>query len=103
MSEASSPLLLEEVRMTELKRELDACVDVVRKQTGLQPELGLVLGSGLGFLADQVVDPQQGRELAARLPGATLQLLPGLGHLGHEEDPQRFAQIIVQLFDGDAP
>ncbi len=43
--------------MTELKKELDACVDVVRKQTALQPELGLVLGSGLGFLADQVVDP----------------------------------------------
>lgn len=43
--------------MTELKKELDACVDVVRKETGLEPELGLVLGSGLGFLADQVVDP----------------------------------------------
>ena len=50
--------------------------------------------------ADQVVDPQQGRELASRLPGATLLALPDLGHLGHEEDPSRFAAIILALADG---
>ena len=43
--------------MTELAKELSQCVDVVRERTELAPEIGLVLGSGLGFLADEVDDP----------------------------------------------
>lgn len=46
---------------------------------------------------DQVVDPSQGRELANRLPDAKLELLDNLGHLGHEEDPQRFASLVLRI------
>jgi magnesium chelatase accessory protein len=49
--------------------------------------------------ADQVVPPAQGREIAARVPGAALELLPGLGHLGHEEDPPRFARRLLAIAD----
>jgi purine-nucleoside phosphorylase len=38
----------------EMLKELEACAKVVRDRTELVPELGLVLGSGLGFLGDQV-------------------------------------------------
>jgi purine-nucleoside phosphorylase len=38
----------------EMLKELEACARVVRDRTELVPELGLVLGSGLGFLGDQV-------------------------------------------------
>lgn len=49
---------------------------------------------------DQVVSPAQGRELARRMPAAHLELLPGLGHLGHEEDPRRFADRILRIAGG---
>jgi magnesium chelatase accessory protein len=43
---------------------------------------------------DLAVDPDQARRLARRVPGARLEQLPGLGHLGHEEDPAPFANLI---------
>lgn len=46
---------------------------------------------------DQVVSPAQGGELAQRLPEAHLQTIPGLGHLGHEEDPALFRQLIEDI------
>jgi magnesium chelatase accessory protein len=46
---------------------------------------------------DQVVAPAQGVELARRLPEATLRRLPGLGHLGHEEDPALFRDILFAI------
>lgn len=48
---------------------------------------------------DLVVAPGQADELARRLPGAQLQHIPGLGHLGHEEDPPRFAALIMDIAD----
>ncbi len=38
--------------------------------------------------ADPVVPPEHGRRLAAGFPHATLHILPGLGHLPPEEDPE---------------
>jgi magnesium chelatase accessory protein len=57
---------------------------------------------------DRTVPPSQARHLARLLAGARLQLVPGLGHLGHEEDPPRFAALIEQIADqlglaGSAP
>ena len=46
---------------------------------------------------DQVVAPAQGRELARRLPMATLESVPGLGHLGHEEDPALFRDLVFAI------
>ena len=37
-------------------------------------------------------------EIVAQLvPEAGLAILPGLGHLGHEEDPARFAALVLSL------
>lgn len=56
----------------------------------LQPALHLLICDN-----DQVVPPAQGAELAARLPSAEVQHFPGLGHLGHEEAPARFADYLI--------
>ena len=47
----------------------------------LQPPLHLLAGA-----RDRTVAPAQSREVQRRVPGATLQILPRVGHLAHEED-----------------
>jgi len=44
---------------------------------------------------DKTVPPAQAREVQARLPLATTQWLPGLGHLAHEEAPDLLADKII--------
>jgi magnesium chelatase accessory protein len=43
---------------------------------------------------DRAVPPAQARRVAGLVPGATLALLPGLGHLAHEEAPDRVAALM---------
>jgi pimeloyl-ACP methyl ester carboxylesterase len=47
--------------------------------------------------ADTVVDPRNGRLLAARIPGAQLRIFPGLGHLLFWEDPDGFAAAVTSF------
>lgn len=57
------------------------------------PELDtplLMVSSGL----DRTVPQASARRVAALTPNATLELVPALGHLAHEEDPQRFADLL---------
>ena len=49
---------------------------------------------------DLTVPPAQSHELARRLPEASLHSIRGLGHLGHEEDPMQFAQLLLQIATG---
>ena len=58
----------------------------------LEPPLELVVCGG-----DRAVPPQQAESVAERLPNARLHRLPGLGHLGHEEDPERVFALIRTL------
>ena len=46
--------------------------------------------------ADRAVPPQTSTDAVRRIPGARLTLLPGLGHLMHEEDPQ----AVLRAMDG---
>ncbi len=46
---------------------------------------------------DRTVPPAQSFELNRRLPNSKLHRVPGLGHLGHEEDPTRFAELLMQI------
>ncbi len=46
---------------------------------------------------DRTVPPHRARALAARLPHARVHMIPGLGHLAHEEAPALFARIIGDL------
>jgi magnesium chelatase accessory protein len=43
---------------------------------------------------DRAVPPRVSREIRALAPESTLIELPELGHLAHEEEPERFAEII---------
>jgi len=64
------------------------------RQTGIQSR-SLVLHGG----ADTVVDPRNGRLLAARIPRAQLRIFPGLGHLFFWEDPDGFAAAVTSFLD----
>jgi magnesium chelatase accessory protein len=48
-------------------------------------------------LADRTVAPVQSLELARWLPGASFHPLPGLGHLAHEEAPERVNELLLAL------
>jgi pimeloyl-ACP methyl ester carboxylesterase len=45
---------------------------------------------------DTWVPVERGRELAARIPGAQLRVIPGAGHLVHEDRP---AELTAALFE----
>ncbi len=64
----------------------------------LRTPLTLVAGE-----RDGMIPPEAARRLAATLPGARLVLLPGLGHLAHEEDPARIAGLIDAMADAHLP
>ena len=38
----------------ELKKQVDSCVDQIRKVTDFTTDIALVLGSGLGAIADEI-------------------------------------------------
>ena len=58
------------------------------------------LGAELCLVAcerDLTVPVAVARRVQALVPEVGLQVLPGLGHLGHEEDPARFAELLLAL------
>ncbi len=61
--------------------------DAVRKRTHHQPEIGLILGSGLNPLADEVAD-------ADRIPYASIPYFPSPGVAGHT------GQLVVGRLSG---
>jgi magnesium chelatase accessory protein len=46
---------------------------------------------------DRTVSPEQAREVRSRVRSAELIRLDGLGHLAHEEDPERVAGLVTEL------
>ncbi len=51
---------------------------------------------------DLTVPPRQAQQSASRVPGATVQWLQGLGHLAHEEAPERVADVLLACLAGGA-
>ena len=92
---------------------LAALVAAVRTRTGLVPEVGIVLGSGLGGLADELVDPvvipfaelpgwpaatapgHAGRLLLGELGGKPVVMLQGRFHLYEGNDPGLVIQPVL--------
>ncbi|MGI4976648.1 MAG: alpha/beta fold hydrolase BchO [Janthinobacterium lividum] len=64
----------------------------------LRAPLTLVAGE-----RDGMIPPSAARQVADMLPGARLVLLPGLGHLAHEEDPDRIAALLGEMADVHLP
>lgn len=61
-----------------------------RDLPALRQPLTLMVGE-----RDKVVPPAQTERLLRRWPHPTLQRVPGLGHLMHEEDPARLAALLL--------
>ena len=94
---------------------LDALAARVRARTDLAPRLGLVLGSGLGELADAVEDPvivpfedlpgwprasapgHAGRLLLGRLGSVTVVCLQGRFHLYEGHDPRLVVEPVLLM------
>ena len=92
---------------------LAALAAAVRRRTDLVPEVGIVLGSGLGDLADGVEDPvaipfaelpgwpaatapgHAGRLLVGRLGGRVVVMLQGRFHLYEGNDPGLVIQPVL--------
>ena len=55
----------------------------------LAPPLTLIVGAH-----DLAAPPEQARAAAARAPGARVEMVEGVGHLAHEEAPERVAALI---------
>ncbi len=64
----------------------------------LNSRLMLIVGED-----DQAVSPKEADSIAKLLAGTEVQRLPGLGHLAHEEDPERIAKLIQRfIFAGES-
>ena len=46
---------------------------------------------------DRVIPPDQGRKLAREIRDAELEEIPGVGHLGYSEEPEKFNQIVLKF------
>jgi 3-oxoadipate enol-lactonase len=66
-----------------------ASFDVLDRVAGIQAPTLVVTGT-----KDAVVDPRNSDLLAARIPGARLEHLQGVGHLLFWEQPQRFVELV---------
>jgi magnesium chelatase accessory protein len=62
-----------------------------RRLESLKVPLVLVVGGD-----DRAVSPDDAFKISDRLPNAKVVLLRGLGHLAHEESPERIAEIVEQ-------
>jgi len=94
---------------------LAALEAAVRARTGLRPAVGIVLGSGLGGLADEVTEPvsipfselpgwptatapgHAGRLILGRLDGTPVALLQGRFHLYEGNDPGLVVQPVLLM------
>lgn len=100
---------------------LAALEAAVRARTGLRPAVGIVLGSGLGGLADEVTEPvsipfselpgwptatapgHAGRLILGRLDGTPVALLQGRFHLYEGNDPGLVVQPVLLMGRLGAP
>lgn len=67
----------------------------------LKTPIYLVVGSN-----DRTIAPRQASRVVALLPPAVRRPvipLPGLGHLAHEEQPERVLNVILKAFAGESP
>jgi purine-nucleoside phosphorylase len=99
----------------ELPAILDALERAVRERTDLRPRVGIVLGSGLGGLADELGDAvaidfadlpgwpaatapgHVGRFLLGRLEGVPVAMLQGRFHLYEGNDPGLVVQPVLLM------
>ncbi|HET9718531.1 MAG TPA: alpha/beta hydrolase [Solirubrobacteraceae bacterium] len=52
---------------------------------------------------DRLLSHTGGRKIAAQVPDATLELLPGIGHCPQVEAPERFADLLLDFLEAREP
>lgn len=95
---------------TALMEELVASLAALRTESYLKTIAGSVEGDldeltdgvtvptlVLAGALDRVTPPALAREIAARIPGAELAILPGAGHLSNMEAPEAFDRAVVDF------
>ncbi|MGZ9159532.1 MAG: purine-nucleoside phosphorylase [Candidatus Limnocylindrales bacterium] len=114
MSDSTAPLdPSRPIQPVDQPARLDALVDAVRARTDLVPDIGIVLGSGLGGLADDLEDAvaipfdalpgwpaatapgHVGRLLIGHLGGQTVAMLQGRFHLYEGNHPGLVVQPVL--------
>ena len=65
---------------------------------GMRAPLALLWGAD-----DAITPPDQARHLQSLLPRSRLQIIPGVGHIPHIEDPARFEAVLVRMLAEPAP
>lgn len=68
---------------------------LVRDLPRLRPPLAQIIGG-----ADRAIPPSEAEAVRGVLPRAEIIMMPGLGHLAHEERPRETAEIIRRLARG---
>ncbi len=98
----ASPGALAALRASLLRLRLPDYLAVLRARSQMEPVADpsalrlpvLVLGGE----ADRLAPPEQMRALAAAIPGATLHLFPGVGHLVNLEAPDAFRASVTAFW-----
>lgn len=57
----------------------------------------------IAFGEDVITPPHLGQEVAARIPGATFEVIPRCGHVGYLERPEPVNRSILAFLGGKAP
>jgi magnesium chelatase accessory protein len=70
---------------------------LLRDLPRLVPDLLLVVGAN-----DRTIPPEKAARVAALVPQARIERLPGLGHLAHEERPDLVADILLRHLQPEA-
>lgn len=81
-----------------LNRSLSSPVTVSNRLEQVQQPVLVVSGE-----ADRLVPVEDSREVARRLPRASFAIVPGCGHVPHEECPDAFGDIVEDWLEQEFP
>jgi magnesium chelatase accessory protein len=65
--------------------------DLRRDLPDLEPDVLLIVGQN-----DKAIPPRAASVVAAEIPGAFIESIPHVGHLAHEEEPERVFELILK-------
>jgi pimeloyl-ACP methyl ester carboxylesterase len=98
----ASPAALAALRASILRLRLPDYLAVLRARSRMEPVADLAMLRQpvlvLGGDADRLAPREQMRALAAAIPGATLHLFPGVGHLVNLEAPDAFRTAVTAFW-----
>ena len=91
--------------MSDLKERIQKAVDAIRKETDFAPDIGIILGTGLGGVAGEIkAETKIEYKKIPGFPEPTMEAHEGVLHLGHlEGKPVVAMQGRFHLYEGYSP